>query len=145
MPSGFSTNVKSSSTSVFSSSTRRNVPSIIPAFGAVQHCSATRGPQAPSQRPSSQAKLASPDLGSAAGAEAEAAGGAEGEVPAPARFWAGAFDGINASKASMPNGNNRDARVLMGAIPPLPPGAMKLLQENIRGNRKIARKEGIPD
>ena len=46
IPSGVSTSVNNSITSVLSFSTTRNIPSIIPAFGDVHVCSATRGPSA---------------------------------------------------------------------------------------------------
>src|ERR1700674_4705647 len=56
MPADFSTSVKNSTTSTLSFSTRRKSPSIMPALGAIQTCSATRGPHSPRQRPSSHAK-----------------------------------------------------------------------------------------
>src|SRR5277367_6058498 len=71
MPLFFSTSVKNSITRTLSFSTSRISPGIMPALGAIQTCSATRGPQSPRQRPSSQEK--SESLGP--GAESGAVGG----------------------------------------------------------------------
>src|SRR5271154_75531 len=68
MPLFFSTSVKNSITRTLSFSTSRKSPGIMPALGAIQTCSATRGPQSPRQRPSSQAKSESLGFGIDSGA-----------------------------------------------------------------------------
>src|SRR5271163_775635 len=72
MEPGFSTSVKSSTTNTLSFSMSRKSPSIMPALGASQTCSATRGPQSARQRPSSHAKSASLGLESDCGAVEDA-------------------------------------------------------------------------
>src|ERR1700683_3574969 len=73
MPPFFSSSVKNSITNTLSFSIRRKSPTMVPALGAVQICSATRGPQSPRQRPSSHEKSERLGLEAASGAAREAA------------------------------------------------------------------------
>src|ERR1700677_2247900 len=74
MPPFFSSSVKNSITNTLSFSIRRKSPTMVPALGAVQICSATRGPQSPRQRPSSHEKSErlGPDTASGAARDAAA-------------------------------------------------------------------------
>src|ERR1700677_336858 len=82
MPPFFSSSVKNSITNTLSFSIRRKSPTIVPALGAVQICSATRGPQSPRQRPSSQEKSERSGLDIASGAAREASAFAATAAPA---------------------------------------------------------------
>src|SRR5271168_366839 len=112
MEPGFSTRVKSSTTNTLSFSMTRKSPSIMPALGAVQTCSATRGPQSARQRPSSQAKSESFGLGSDCGGVGVAAASGPAEEadldcePAPADCCA-EFAGEDATKTSAAANTNR--------------------------------------
>src|SRR6202167_6777789 len=99
MPPFFSSSVKNSITTTLSFSIRRKSPTMVPALGAVQICSATRGPQSPRQRPSSHEKSERLGLEAASGAAREAApflspaeAALDREV-APGGCWGGAAGG----------------------------------------------------
>src|SRR5271156_1250418 len=112
MEPGFSTRVKSSTTNTLSFSMTRKSPIIMPALGAVQTCSATRGPQSARQQPSSQAKSESVGLGSDCGGVGVAAASGPAEEadfdcePAPADCCA-EFAGEDATKTSAAANMNR--------------------------------------
>src|SRR5271155_3981278 len=119
MPPDCSTRVKISMASTLSFSMTRKSPNIMPALGAIQTCSAIRGPHSPRQRPSSQARSESFGLGINCGAvgvadasrpAAEIDFGCE-SAPADCRAE---FAGEEAAKASaVTNANRRTTPVLM--------------------------------
>src|ERR1700733_6510151 len=108
MPPFFSSSVKNSITNTLSFSIRRKSPTMVPALGAVQICSATRGPQSPRQRPSSHEKSERLGLEAASGAAREAAPFAataeaalDREVAPAACCAESAGDGANNASAAM--------------------------------------------
>src|SRR5271154_3979201 len=122
IPPGSSTTVNNSSTSVLSFSSSWNVPIITPAWGAVQPCCATRGPQEPCHLPASHAKSASATLGAGAvfetssDADVAAPPAAEANAdcePAPVGCWASVAAGIVASKSDASDANRIVWRMVM--------------------------------
>src|SRR5580704_10115681 len=123
---GFSTSVKNSTTSALSFSISRKSPSIMPALGAIQTCSATRGPQSPRQRPSSHANSESWEPGT----DCDGAGDGDGSdravepvfdcAPAPADCCAKpAGEEVNDASAA-PVANRKIAPILVRNKPRLP-------------------------
>src|SRR5580693_3881807 len=118
MPPLFSTSVKNSTTNTLSFSIRRKSPSIMPALGAIQTCSATRGPQSPRQRPSSHEKSASFGPESDCGGVAEAADSDAAAGPAldcePAAADCGAESAADEenSASAAPHANRKQTAIL---------------------------------
>src|SRR5580693_4570623 len=116
---GFSTSVKNSTTNTLSFSISRKSPSIMPALGAIQTCSATRGPQSPRQRPSSQAKSESLGPGCVCGEDCDMdasdvmAGPGFGCEPAPAGCCADRADEELMKTRAAPNANRKVTPILV--------------------------------
>src|SRR5579863_534258 len=119
MPPGFSTSVKSSVTNTLSFSMSLKAPSSMPALGAIQTCSATRGPQSPRQRPSSHAKSESLGPGCVCGEDCDRdasdvmAGPGFGCEPAPAGCCADRAGDEQKKTSAALNANMKGAPILV--------------------------------